>query len=646
MGEDTSEPPTVEKLIEVQIGDEEHKTTSVGADLPAHERDGLITLLRENADVFAWSFAEMPGIDSNAACHRLNIDEKFHPYPRWLSNVVPVPKKNGKIRVCIDFTDLNKACLSDPYPLPWIRYLVDATSGYGRLSFMDGFSGYNQMHLFEEDQENTAFVTDRGVYCYTVMSLGIKNAGETYQHLVDHMFKDLIGKSMKVYIDDMVVKSEKKESHFLDLQKTFDIIRQYQMKLNPAKCSFGLSSGKFLRYLMTHRGIEANPEQIRAIREIPSPRTKKEVQKLAGRLASLNRFISRSSDRFKPFFDVLNKPVNFGFTNEYEKAFNEIKQYLSTPPVLHSSTAEKGHALAALLADFPMDDIETVAGEEEELFKPTKSVTDQTWGESAMEVDTPEPLCTVFTDGSSNVGGSGVGCVIFTPQGSRIEKATRLGFQASNNEAEYEAAIIGLKAVKQLNAKNVKLRPQLENRHADALAYLSSAVETDTTRFVVVNFQELHSISYNHFVLDLEHASGGERTITSSQGDTENIDSNMDVDSPVIDDPGNHAENVADWRQPYIQYLTTGELPKDEHLASKVKKNAWRYSMIEGQLYRKPVDLEPFLRCILAEEGQQIFAEAHEGICGSHSGGCILAHRILTMGYFLLYMQKDAKEYA
>ncbi|XP_026378564.1 uncharacterized protein LOC113273003 [Papaver somniferum] len=597
MGEDAAEPPTVEKLIEVQIGDEEHKTTFVREDLPAHERDGLITLLRENTDVFTWSFAEMPRIDPNVACHGLNIDEKFHPvrqkirnmtkskkygvtaevekllesgfirpvqYPRWMSNVVPVPKKNGKICVCIDFTDLNKACPSDPYPLPRIRDLVDATSGYGRLSFMNGFSGYNQIPLFGEDQEHTAFVTARGVYCYNVMPFGLKNTWATYQHLVDHMFKDLIGKTIEVYIHDMVVKSEQKDSHFLDLQKTFDILRQYRMKLNPAKCSFGLSSGNFLGYLMTHRGIEANPEQIRAIREIPSPRTKKE------------------------------KEVNFGWKDECEKDFDEINQYLSTFPVLVSPktgqpigvylaatenarldiwsnflgayeikyetrTAEKGNALAALLAYFPVDDIETVIEEEEELFKPIESTTDQTGSESVMEVDTPEPLWTVFTDGSSNVGGAGVGCVIRTPEGSRIEKTTRLGFQASNNEDEHEAAIISLKAVKQ---------------HADALACLYSAVDTDTTRFVVVDFQELPSIFDSHFVLALEHASGGERETTSAQGDTENIDNNMDVDNPMIDDSSNLAENTSDWRQPYIRYLTTSELPEDKHLASKVKKNA------------------------------------------------------------------------
>ncbi|XP_026419399.1 uncharacterized protein LOC113315320 [Papaver somniferum] len=497
MGEDAAEPPTVEKLIEAQIGDDKHKTMFVGEDLPAHKHDGLVTMLRANSDVFAWSFAEMPGMDPNVAFHMLNIDDKFHPVRQKIRNMRKAKKT--------ELLQKSKSC--------WKQALFD------QCSILVGCQMSYPFQRRMEDQERTAFVTDRGVYCYTVMSFGLKNAGATYQHLVDHMFKDMIGKSMEVYIDDMVVKSEQKESHFLDLQKTFDILRQYRMKLNPAKCSFGMSSGKFLGYLMTHRGIEANPEKIRAIREMPSPRTKKEVQKLAGRLAALNHFISRSSDRFKPFFDVLNKAVNFGWTDECEKAFDEIKQYLSTPPVLVSPktgqpigvylaatenatyfqgrqiivyleyplkrileraddssrlaiwsnflrayeikyetrTTEKGHALAALLEDFPVDDIKTVAGEEEELFKPIESTTDQTRGESSMEVDTPEPLWTVFTDGSSNVGGAGVGRVILTPEGSRIEKATRLGFQASNNEAEYEAAIIGLKVVKQLDAKNVKL---------------------------------------------------------------------------------------------------------------------------------------------------------------------------------------------
>ncbi|XP_026377770.1 uncharacterized protein LOC113272079 [Papaver somniferum] len=283
-------------------------------------------------------------------------------------------------------------------------------------------------------------------------------------------------------------------------------------------------------------------------------------------------------------------------------------------------TAEKGHALAALLADFPVDDIKTVAGEEEELLKPIESATDQTgvrWEEREDGITDSMIVVNQFL-------------------GNYRAKEERMALYLDHMremENEFDQFSIGQ-------------RPRLENRHADALAYLSSAVETDTTSFVVVDFQELPSISDNHFVLSLEHASGSERAATPAQGDTENINNNMHVDSPVIDDSDNPAENASDWRHPYIRYLTTSKLPEDEKLASKVKNNAWRYSMIEGLLYRKPVALEPFLQCISAEEGQQILVKAHEGICDNHSGGHSLAHMILTQGYFWSYMQKDAKEYA
>ncbi|XP_026444152.1 uncharacterized protein LOC113344381 [Papaver somniferum] len=548
------------------------------------------------------------------------------------------------------------------------------------------FSGYNQIPLFEEDQEHTTFVTDRGAYCYTVISFGLKNAWATYQHLVDHMFKDLSGKTMEVCIDDMVVKSEQKESHFLDLQKTFDILRQYRMKLNPAKFLVSPKTGQPIGVY-----LDSTKDAVSAVlfvtdpyekpvyfvsKSLTGPETRyKKIEKIALALFHVSR-------RLKPYFQGRHIDVysEYPLKRILKRVDDSIRlaiwsNFLGAYEIKYETRpAEKGHALDALLAYFPVDNIETITEEEDEMLnKPTKSTTSQTGGESAMEVDTPEPLWTIFTDGSSNVGGDGVGSVILTPEGSRIEKATRLGFQASKNEA----AIIGLKAVKLLDARNVKLvtdsmlvvnqflgicrakeermalyldhmrqlenefdqfsivqRPRLENRDTDALEYLSSAVETDTTRFVVVDFQELPSISDSHLVLALEHASGGERATTSAQ---EDINNNMDVHSPVIDDSSSLAENTSDRRQPYyVRYLTTSELPEDEHLASKVMKNSWRYSMIEGRLYRKSVALEQFLRCISAEEGEQILAEAHEGIFLEPFWR--VQSRALSQGYFWPYM--------
>ena len=134
-------------------------------------------------------------------------------YPEWRANVVLVKKANGKWRMCVDFTDLNKACPKDSFPLPRIDQLMDSTAGHKLLTFMDAFSGYNQIKMAEEDQEKTAFITSQGLYCYKVMPFGLKNAGATYQRLVNKMFSQQIGRNMEVYVDDMLVKSKEELAH-------------------------------------------------------------------------------------------------------------------------------------------------------------------------------------------------------------------------------------------------------------------------------------------------------------------------------------------------------------------------------------------------------------------------------------------------
>ncbi len=143
---------------------------------------------------------------------------------------------------------------------------------------MDAFSGYNQIQMAEVDQEKTSFITDRGLYCYKAMPFGLKNAGATYQRLVNKMFEKQMGRNVEVYVDDMLVKSIQAPDHVADLKETFDTLRRYKTKLNPTKCAFGVSSGKFLSYLVSQRGIEANPEKVRAILEMQPPRTTKQLQ--------------------------------------------------------------------------------------------------------------------------------------------------------------------------------------------------------------------------------------------------------------------------------------------------------------------------------------------------------------------------------
>ena len=134
------------------------------------------------------------------------------------------------------------------------------------------------------------------------MPFGLKNVGATYQRLVNRMFQKQIRTTMEVYIDDMLVKSTTAELHIAHLSEAFQILRNYNMKLNPDKCAFGVSVGKFLGFIVNHRGIKANPEKIKVVLDMPSPSSIKEVQRLTGRIAALSRFVSRASDKCQPFF--------------------------------------------------------------------------------------------------------------------------------------------------------------------------------------------------------------------------------------------------------------------------------------------------------------------------------------------------------
>ena len=184
------------------------------------------------------------------------------------------------------------------------------------------------------DQERTIFVTSIGNYHYEVMPFDLKNAGATYQRMMTRMFEPQLGKNIEIYIDDMVVKSKAEFEHVNDLGNIFGILKRHKLSLNASKCSFGVGSGKFLGYMVTYREIEVKPDQIKAINNFQPPWNPKEVQKLTGMTAALNRFISRSIDRCRPFFQLLNKWKRFEWTEECVFTFQQPNEYLSRPPIM------------------------------------------------------------------------------------------------------------------------------------------------------------------------------------------------------------------------------------------------------------------------------------------------------------------------
>ena len=190
-----------------------------------------------------------------------------------------------------------------------------------RMSFLDAFQGYHQIPLTLDDREKTIFVTPVGNYHYKVMPFGLKNARSTYQRMMTKMFEPQLGKNVEVYIDDMVVKSKLVFEQVGDLTSIFEILKEHKLRLNASKCSFGVGSEKFLGYVVTYKGIEVNPDRIKTINNLQPPQNPKEVQKLIGMMAALNRFISRSADRCRPFFLLLYKWKEFEWSDECVVAF-------------------------------------------------------------------------------------------------------------------------------------------------------------------------------------------------------------------------------------------------------------------------------------------------------------------------------------
>ncbi|XP_022888963.1 uncharacterized protein LOC111404382 [Olea europaea var. sylvestris] len=685
----------VEELEVVEL--EHEKVVTIDRDLKANLREEVISCLSRNIDVFAWKVGDIPGIDREEEVGKL-LKVGFIrevQYPDWLANVVLVKKPSGKWRVYIGFINLNKACPKDSYPLPMIDNLVDSTSGHKLYSFLDAFSGYHQILMAKEDQEKTSFMADSAIYCYRVMPFGLKNAGATYQRLINKVFTDLIGKNIEAYVDDMFVKSKKVEEHISDLQEVFATLRKYKMKLNPEKCVFGVASGKFLGFMITHRGTEANPEKIQALAVMESPRTKKEVQKLTGRVAALNRFMSRVADRCFPFFKalrgnhcfewneessgVLVKEVNRGqqpiyyvskvlldpeirYTLAEQLALalivtaRKLRQYFQSHPIVVLTNQPLKHILhkpdvsgrllrwAVELRKF---DIE---------FKPRPSIKAQALADFIAEL-TPRPrgpdsssslsiaVWEIFVDGASNSSGSGV--IIISPDMLiNIQCALRFEFEATNNEAEYEAVIIAMELAINLELENIKI-------YSDSQLVVEQIEGTFDRKDEKMSLYclKVHDLQRKFKSCEIVKISWAEncRADALSKLVFMGIDGlDRIVYVRIVTEPSINQtigvmdiDNEPSWMDPIVDFIKHGRLPEDPRVARSIRSKALRYCMIEGVLFRRTLTLS-YLRYLRPSESYQILEEVHEGVSGNYQGARALAFKLIRCGYYWPTMKKDA----
>src|SRR5438552_1297559 len=454
--------------------------------------------------------------------------------------------------MCVDYTNLNKAWPKDPFRLPRIDQVVNSTAGSELLCFLDAYSGYHQVSLAESDCIKTSFITPFGAYCYITMPFGLKNVGVTYQRAMQRCLHDQLRRNVEAYVNDVVIKSRVKEDLVSDLSETFTNLRCFRWKLNPEKCVFRVPSGKLLGFIVSYRGIKANPEKLKDIFRMNTPTKLKDVQKLMGCMAALSRFVSRLGEWAMPFYKLLKKQDKFQWTPKAQRAFDKLKEFLTSPPVLVppmpeeplllyiTATSqvvsaaivierqEEGHIQKlqrpayfisevlgeskirypqiqkilytvlitsrklvhyfqahpiSVVTDFPIGEIlhnrdatgriakwAVELGAFDLTFQPRTAIKSQAlvdfiaeWTEVQMPTISEKlEYWTMYFDGSLMIEGAGAGIMLISPTGERLKYVLQIHFPTSNNAAEYEALLHGLRIAISLGIRRLPVRGDSE----------------------------------------------------------------------------------------------------------------------------------------------------------------------------------------
>ena len=354
------------RVKEINLGNRvDPKPVFIAMDLHPDEETSLIALLTEFRDVFAWSYVDMKGVPAEVVTHSIPMRTDARPirqrprpmnpnyaqqvkaeitkmldagiiYPiertTWVSPIVVVPKKSGQIRICVDYRQVNEATIKDNYPVPYIEHLLERVAGAEAYSFIDGFSGYNQISVVPEDQHKTAFATEFGTFAYKQMPFGLTSALSTYQRAADHIFATRLRQGVESYVDDLCCHS-KWHAHLALLRSTFEKCREYRLSLNPLKCQFWVKHGLILGHVVSRHGISTDEAKVKLILDMPPPTNEKQLQGFMGYAGYYRRFIKMFADKARPLYALLKQ---YSWTEECTRSFELLKECLTKAPILRS----------------------------------------------------------------------------------------------------------------------------------------------------------------------------------------------------------------------------------------------------------------------------------------------------------------------
>jgi hypothetical protein len=360
--------PHLEEVEDCNIGTKETpKMVKISKYLPPEIKRKQVELINQYKDVFSWSYHELRTYDTIVITHKIPLKKGVKPfrkklrqinpillsviekevkklmdykiivslrYSEWVANLFPVRNKNGEIRLFVDLKNLNKSSVKDNYSLPKMDHVLEKLVGENRMYIIDGFSGYNQITVHEDDKEKTAFTTPCGTFMYDKMSFRLMNAGTTFQRAMDITFVGERDKFVVIYLDDLTIFYKSDAGHLVHLKQTFEKCQKFCLSLNPKKSHFSTKEGKILGHIVSRDGIKIDPKSIESIDTINIPRNRKAIQSFLGKFIFLRRFIPNFAEIVKLITDMLNKDSEFKWTTKYKASFERIKKFIGEAPVL------------------------------------------------------------------------------------------------------------------------------------------------------------------------------------------------------------------------------------------------------------------------------------------------------------------------
>ncbi|XP_057808901.1 uncharacterized protein LOC131023379 [Salvia miltiorrhiza] len=561
-----------------------------------------------------------------------------------------VPKKTNIWRMCVDFRDLNAACPKDHYPLPRIDQLVDATSGCALLSMMDAYQGYHQVKMNRGDVAKTAFAVCCGVYGWRSMPFGLKNARATYQRMMEKVFKEQLSKNISVYVDDMLVRSIRAEDHVSDLEEIFTVIRKHRLMLNPAKCTFGVTTAECRA---AFEDLKVYLAKLPTLTK-PVPGETLYLYIAVGEDAISSVLIREEGSHQKPIYFVsrIIQGPELNYT-EIEKAAlavmvtaRKLRPYFLSHRVVVRTALPFRQVLGRPDLSGRMVKWAVELGEYDVEYEPRTAIKAQALADFIQET-TRRPLpefWVAFVDGSVTKEGCGIGVYITSPGYGTYQFAIKFTCRLSNNEAEYETVVRGAHILSELKAECVII-----NTDSQLVAQQLSGAYNVRDQWMKAYHCKISELKGKFMEFKIEQISREENTkadllacMASAVEQTWSDEIILLCDTREMGTSQVFSVEIRDdWRAPIIHFLKTGErLNRETNQRARYEN----YCLLNDQLYKRSFT-QPLLKCLSPEEANFALNEVHAGCCGGHTGFRDLVRKIIRAGFYWPNINKDAREF-